>query len=295
MISHVHYFAFINIDFISHFVARSPSFVRSFCSSSHSALDLTILSSFVLSANFATSLFTPFFRSEKSECHYTNGMQQVRYLKRLIWGQQEICYYDSDLGFSVACTELGRPIAEYWNRLEWLSYLWASVEKFCSYNYRRFKNITVGRRVKPRVKISTLKAESSHRPSLLVCSATGFYPSEIATKWFKNGQEETAGVVSRELLHNGDWTFQTQVMLETKPKRGDIYTCQVEHVSLQTPITMQWVAQPDSAKSKMFIGIGGFVVGLIFMVLGLLVYQKNKKGEDMHSLLPPQVFIHTLG
>uniref|UniRef100_A0A674JLH4 Ig-like domain-containing protein n=1 Tax=Terrapene triunguis TaxID=2587831 RepID=A0A674JLH4_9SAUR len=220
-----------------------------------------------------------FLLQEKSECHYTNGMQRVRYLKRLIWGQQEICYYDSDLGFSVARTELGRPIAEYWNRLEWLSYLWASVEKFCSYNHRRFKNITVGRRVKPRVKISTLKAESSHRPSLLVCSATGFYPSEIATKWFKNGQEETAGVVSRELLHNGDWTFQIQVTLETKPRWGDVYTCQVEHISLQTPITMQWVAQPDSGKSKMFIGIGGFVLGLSFMVLGLLVYQKNKKGE----------------
>uniref|UniRef100_A0A8C0J6D2 Ig-like domain-containing protein n=1 Tax=Chelonoidis abingdonii TaxID=106734 RepID=A0A8C0J6D2_CHEAB len=222
-----------------------------------------------------------FLLQEKSECHYTNGMQQVRYLKRLIWGQQEICYYDSDLGFSVACTELGRPIAEYWNRLEWLRAISDRTEKrkVCVLCLGPFTKVSLSHTVKPRVKISTLKAESSHRPSLLVCSATGFYPSEIATKWFKNGQEETAGVVSRELLHNGDWTFQTQVMLETKPKRGDIYTCQVEHVSLQTPITMQWVAQPDSAKSKMFIGIGGFVVGLIFMVLGLLVYQKNKKGE----------------
>ncbi|KAM7178997.1 DLA class II histocompatibility antigen, DR-1 beta chain-like isoform 3-T3 [Macrochelys suwanniensis] len=193
-----------------------------------------------------------FLLQQKSECHYTNGTQRVRYLKRLIWGQQEICYYDSDLGFSVARTELGRPIAEYWNRLEWLSYLWASVEKFCSYNHRRFKNITADRR--------------------------GFYPSEIATKWFKNGQEETAGVVSRELLHNGDWTFQIQVMLETKPRSGDVYTCQVEHISLQTPITMQWVAQSDTAKRKMFIGIGGFVLGLSFTVLGLLIYQKNKKG-----------------
>uniref|UniRef100_A0A674JNS0 Ig-like domain-containing protein n=1 Tax=Terrapene triunguis TaxID=2587831 RepID=A0A674JNS0_9SAUR len=222
-----------------------------------------------------------FLLQEKSECHYTNGMQRVRYLKRLIWGQQEICYYDSDLGFSVARTELGRPIAEYWNRLEWLSYLWASVENVAG---RGVMQSTV----MPRVKISTLKAESSHRPSLLVCSATGFYPSEIATKWFKNGQEETAGVVSRELLHNGDWTFQIQVTLETKPRWGDVYTCQVEHISLQTPITMQWVAQPDSGKSKMFIGIGGFVLGLSFMVLGLLVYQKNKKGEFFLQPKPVQ-------
>ncbi|XP_075775585.1 rano class II histocompatibility antigen, A beta chain-like isoform X1 [Pelodiscus sinensis] len=219
-----------------------------------------------------------FLLQQKSECYYTNGTQQVRYVKRIIWGQQEICYYDSDLGFSVARTELGRPFAEHWNRLELLSYLWASVEKFCSYTYRRFKNITVDRRVKPRVKISTLTAEPSHRPSSLVCSATGFYPSKIETKWFKNGQEETAGIVSRQLLQNGDWTFQSHVMLETKPRWGDVYTCQVEHISLQTPISIQWATQSDSAKTKMFTGIVGFILGLSLMVLGLLIYQKNKRG-----------------
>ncbi|XP_074839455.1 rano class II histocompatibility antigen, A beta chain-like [Carettochelys insculpta] len=219
-----------------------------------------------------------FLLQHKSECYYTNGTQRVRYVKRLIWGQQEICYYDSDLGFSVARTELGRPFAEYWNQLELLSYLWASVEKFCSYNYRRFKNITLDRRVQPRVKISTLREESSQHPRLLVCSASGFYPSEIVTNWFKNGQEETAGVVSRELRHNGDWTFQIQVTLETKPSWGDVYICQVEHISLQTPITIQWVAQPDSAKRKMFVGIGGFILGLSLMLLGLLIYQKSKRG-----------------
>ncbi|XP_067389404.1 H-2 class II histocompatibility antigen, E-S beta chain-like [Emydura macquarii macquarii] len=219
-----------------------------------------------------------FLLQQKSECHYTNGTQRVRFLKRLIWGQQEICYYDSDLGFYVARTELGRPIAEYWNRLEWLSYLWASVEKFCSYNYRRFKSIITDRKVKPRVKISTLKTESSHHPTLLVCSAAGFYPSEIATKWFKNGQEETTGVVSRQLLRNGDWTFQSHVMLETKPRWGDVYACQVEHISLQTPITVQWVAQSASAKTKMFVGIGGFGLGLSLIVVGLLIYLKNKEG-----------------
>ncbi|XP_075775588.1 DLA class II histocompatibility antigen, DR-1 beta chain-like isoform X4 [Pelodiscus sinensis] len=193
-----------------------------------------------------------FLLQQKSECYYTNGTQQVRYVKRIIWGQQEICYYDSDLGFSVARTELGRPFAEHWNRLELLSYLWASVEKFCSYTYRRFKNITVDRR--------------------------GFYPSKIETKWFKNGQEETAGIVSRQLLQNGDWTFQSHVMLETKPRWGDVYTCQVEHISLQTPISIQWATQSDSAKTKMFTGIVGFILGLSLMVLGLLIYQKNKRG-----------------
>uniref|UniRef100_A0A8C8VI09 Ig-like domain-containing protein n=1 Tax=Pelusios castaneus TaxID=367368 RepID=A0A8C8VI09_9SAUR len=224
-----------------------------------------------------------FLLQQKAECHYTNGTQRMRYLKRLIWGQQEICYYDSDVGFYVARTELGRPIAEYWNRLEWLSYLWASVEKFCIYNHRRFKSIAMDREgeweEEDEVKLE-LGTLGQHHLGLLMCTATGFYPSEIATKWFKNGQEETSGVVSRRLLQNGDWTFQSQVMLETRPRWGDVYACQVEHISLRTPITVQWVQQSDSAKSKMFIGIGSFGLGLSVIVVGLLIYLKNKKGEQ---------------
>ncbi|CAM4669480.1 unnamed protein product [Caretta caretta] len=58
-------------------------------------------------------------------------------------------------------------------------------------------------------------------PHLLVCSVTGFYPGGIEVKWLKNGQEQTAGVVSTELLQNGDWTFQILVMLEMSPRRGE--------------------------------------------------------------------------
>uniref|UniRef100_A0A8D0LBG9 Ig-like domain-containing protein n=1 Tax=Sphenodon punctatus TaxID=8508 RepID=A0A8D0LBG9_SPHPU len=109
----------------------------------------------------------------------------------------------------------------------------------------------------------------------------GIYPSEI--EWFRNGQGETAGAVSTELLQNGDWTFQILVMLETAPRHGDVYTCQVEHASLGSPVTVQWEPQSDSARSKMLTGIGGFVLGLIFLALGLLVYLKNKVVMEVHA------------
>nr|XP_042702678.1 rano class II histocompatibility antigen, A beta chain-like [Chrysemys picta bellii] len=79
----------------------------------------------------------------------------------------------------------------------------------------------------------------AHR-NLLVCSVSGFYPGGIEIKWLKNGQEQTGGVVSTELLQNGDWTFQILVMLEMSPQRGDIYTCQVEHISLRDPLAAHW-------------------------------------------------------
>ncbi|XP_043353196.1 SMH class II histocompatibility antigen, beta-1 chain-like [Dermochelys coriacea] len=63
------------------------------------------------------------------------------------------------------------------------------------------------------------------------------------------------------------------------PRRGDIYTCQVEHISLRDPLTMHWVAQSDSARSKMLMGVGAFMLGLIFLAPGLLTFLKTKNSE----------------
>lgn len=88
--------------------------------------------------------------------------------------------------------------------------------------------------------ISPAKTEALNHHNMLVCSVTDFYPGQIKVRWFRNNQEETAGVVSTPLVRNGDWTFQILVMLEMTPQRGDVYTCHVEHPSLQAPVTVEW-------------------------------------------------------
>ncbi|XP_038226907.1 DLA class II histocompatibility antigen, DR-1 beta chain-like isoform X1 [Dermochelys coriacea] len=224
-----------------------------------------------------------FLYQAKAECLYTNGTARVRFLHRYLYGRQQFVHFDSELGRFVADTELGRPDAEFWNKdPAILADGRAAVDTFCRHNYAVAQTgRMVGRRVQPKVKVSPTTSESGPHSHLLVCSVTGFYPSGIEIKWLKNGQEQTAGVVSTELLQNGDWTFQILVMLEMSPQRGDIYTCQVEHISLQGPITVNWEAQSDSARSKMLTGVGGFVLGLIFLVPGLLIYLKNKKGRPV--------------
>ncbi|KAM9119498.1 HLA class II histocompatibility antigen, DR beta 5 chain-like isoform 2-T2 [Pangshura tecta] len=182
-----------------------------------------------------------FLYQTKHECHFTNGTERVRYLYRDIYNGQQDLHFDSDVGVFVADTELGRPDAEYWNKdPALLADRRAAVDRFCRYNYGAIEHFSIDRRVQPKVKVSPTKSGSQLHPNLLVCSVTGFYPSEIEIKWLKNGQEQTAGVVSTELLQNGDWTFQMLVMLEMSPRRGDVYTCQVEHISLQDPITVHW-------------------------------------------------------
>ena len=111
--------------------------------------------------------------------------------------------------------------------------------------------------VEPTVTISPSRTEALNHHNLLVCSVTDFYPGQIKVRWFRNDREETAGVVSTPLIRNGDWTFQILVMLEMTPQRGDVYTCRVEHPSLQSPITVEWrkgrfIDPTDSTGKKKF-------------------------------------------
>lgn len=46
--------------------------------------------------------------------------------------------------------------------------------------------------------------------------------------------------MSPGLVRNGDWTFQTVVMLEMTLELRDVYTCVVDHPSLLSPISVEW-------------------------------------------------------
>lgn len=182
-------------------------------------------------------------------------------------------------------TELGRPIAKDWNsQPDFLEDKRAAVDTYCRHNYGVSESFLVQRRVVPTVTVYPTKTQPLQHHNLLVCAVSGFYPGHIEVRWFRNGEEEEAGVVSTGLIRNGDWTFQTLVMLETVPQSGEVYTCQVEHPSVTSPITVEWKAQSESAQSKMLSGVGGFVLGLLFLGLGLFVYRRNQKG---HSGLQP--------
>lgn len=216
----------------------------------------------------------------KSECHFYNGTQRVRLLERYFYNLEENLRFDSDVGEFRAVTELGRPDAEYWNsQPEILERTRAELDTVCRHNYEGPETHTSLRRLEqPNVVISLSRTEALNHHNTLVCSVTDFYPAKIKVRWFRNGQEETVGVSSTQLIRNGDWTFQVLVMLEMTPRRGEVYTCHVEHPSLKSPITVEWRAQSESAWSKMLSGIGGCVLGVIFLGLGLFIRHRSQKG-----------------
>nr|AJD14497.1 MHC class II antigen [Muntiacus crinifrons]AJD14500.1 MHC class II antigen [Muntiacus reevesi] len=221
-----------------------------------------------------------FLEYAKSECHFSNGTERVQFLQRYIYNREEFVRFDSDWGEFRAVTELGRPSAKYLNsQKEILEQRRGEVDRFCRHNYGILDSFAVQRRVDPTVTVYPAKTQPLQHHNLLVCSVNGFYPGHIEVKWFRNGHEEEAGVISTGLIPNGDWTFQTMVMLETVPQSGEVYTCQVEHPSQTSPIRVEWMARSDSAQSKMMSGVGGFVLGLLFLAVGLFIYFRNQKGR----------------
>ncbi|XP_075409960.1 HLA class II histocompatibility antigen, DP beta 1 chain-like [Tenrec ecaudatus] len=182
------------------------------------------------------------------------------FLERNIYNREEYIQFHSHVGLLQAVTELAQPAVKNRNiRKKFLELRPHAVDLACIHNQS-------WTRVPPKMNISPSKMGTLQHHSLLVCHITGFYPSTIQACWLRNHQEETAEVLSTELIHNEDWPFQMLVMLEIVPQQGDIYVCHVDHSSLDSPVTMEWKAQSDSAQSKMLTRVGGFVLGLIFLI-----------------------------
>ncbi|XP_044930782.1 H-2 class II histocompatibility antigen, E-S beta chain-like [Mustela putorius furo] len=213
----------------------------------------------------------------KSECHYCNGTERVRLrigISTTAKSRWRTCASTATWGSSAG----DRAGAARRSVLEQPEGLHGAEE------VRGAHRVQTQLRVEPIVTVYPGMTQSLKHHNLLISSVNGFYPGHIEVRWFWNGQEEESGVVSTGPIRNGDWTFQTLVMLETVPQSGEVYTCQVEHPSLMSPVTMEWRTQSDSAQSKLLSGTGGFVLGLLFLVVGLFIYFRNQKG---HSGLQP--------
>ncbi|XP_040838845.1 HLA class II histocompatibility antigen, DRB1 beta chain-like [Ochotona curzoniae] len=226
-----------------------------------------------------------FMLQMKYECGFSHGAQQVRYVERHFYNRREFLRFHSDVGEFQALTELGRLEAEAWNKQkDKLEDRRAAVDTFCRYNYLALESFVLQWRSErglavavPQVTVYPAKTQPLQHHNLLVCAVSGFYPGSIQVRWFRSGEEEEAGVVSTGLIRNGDWTFQTLVMLETVPESGEVYSCHVEHPSVSSPVIVKWKPQSGSAQTKMLSGVGGLVLGLLFQGLGLLIYFRSQK------------------
>ncbi|XP_057896585.1 class II histocompatibility antigen, B-L beta chain-like [Melospiza georgiana] len=208
----------------------------------------------------------------KSECYFTNGTEKVKFVERGIYNRLQHVMFVSDVGHYVGFTPFGERFAREMNSDPAITEdARTTVDWLCRYNYKLSTPLITERRVPPSVSISLVPPSSSQPgPGRLLCSVMdALLRAAIQVRWFQGQQELLEHVVATDVVPNGDWTYQLLVLLETPPRRGLSYSCQVEHVSLEQPLRRHWEMPPDAARSKMLTGIGCFVLGFVFLALGL--------------------------
>uniref|UniRef100_A0A8C0Z6N0 Ig-like domain-containing protein n=1 Tax=Canis lupus familiaris TaxID=9615 RepID=A0A8C0Z6N0_CANLF len=103
----------------------------------------------------------------------------------------------------------------------------------------------------------------------LRCQALSFYPQNITMKWLKDRQPlDAEDVEPKDVLPNGDGTYQRWVALAVAPGEEQRYTCQVEHPGLDQPLTASWEAPMSGT---LVVGISsGIAVCIIVLFTGIL-------------------------
>ncbi|XP_022047318.2 HLA class II histocompatibility antigen, DR alpha chain-like [Acanthochromis polyacanthus] len=112
----------------------------------------------------------------------------------------------------------------------------------------------------------------------LICHVSGFYPAPVKVSWIKNGKNVTEGSSINVPFPNKDGSFTQISRLEFIPQLGDIYSCSVEHVSLDEPLTAMWdvTMTPPSVGPLVFCG-AGLTVGLLGVAVGIFFFIKGHK------------------
>ncbi|KAG8448564.1 hypothetical protein GDO86_015599 [Hymenochirus boettgeri] len=104
------------------------------------------------------------------------------------------------------------------------------------------KYISIGReelekRVTPIIKVTE---QHSDMITKLHCWVYGFYPKYVDVRWVKNDKDDVYTEEVPQVLPNPDGTYQVRVTVEVKLKKGDSYSCHVDHSSLSGKEIVKW-------------------------------------------------------
>ncbi|XP_029360206.1 H-2 class II histocompatibility antigen, A-Q alpha chain-like [Echeneis naucrates] len=111
----------------------------------------------------------------------------------------------------------------------------------------------------------------------LICFVYDFYPPFIEVSWTKNGHPVSEGVTLSRYYPNSDQTFYQLSTLTFTPREGDIYSCTVEHMSLDKPKTKFWEPEfnHQSLGPDIFGGVG-LTMGFVGIAAGTYLIAKGR-------------------
>ncbi|XP_014392564.1 PREDICTED: hereditary hemochromatosis protein [Myotis brandtii] len=99
----------------------------------------------------------------------------------------------------------------------------------------------------------------------LRCQALSFYPPDVTMTWLKDRQPlDAKDAEPRDLLPNGDGTYQARVALAVPSGEERRYACQVQHPGLEQPLAAAWESSMSGA--LVFGVICGTLMGVVIVI-----------------------------
>ncbi|KAK6486383.1 tyrosine-protein phosphatase non-receptor type substrate 1-like [Huso huso] len=135
--------------------------------------------------------------------------------------------------------------------------------------------------VTARPNIGLVYVNSSNGSTRLVCTSEGFSPKHIEVSWFKDGELISNDAHEENLTSNDDGSF-TLTSYCSVSGSGD-YTCQVNHSTLQSPLTASvTVLQHEDNQIRIILHLHSHhlfrlavvVIGLLFICAILLIIHR---------------------
>uniref|UniRef100_G1PHG2 Homeostatic iron regulator n=1 Tax=Myotis lucifugus TaxID=59463 RepID=G1PHG2_MYOLU len=141
----------------------------------------------------------------------------------------------------------------------------AYLERLCPEQLGRLLELGTGvldRQVPPSVRVTRRVASEA---TTLRCQALSFYPPDVTMTWLKDRQPlDAKDAEPRDLLPNGDGTYQAQVALAVPPGEERRYACQVQHPGLEQPLAAAW--EPSMSGALVFGIICGTLMGVLIVI-----------------------------
>ncbi|KAK2844560.1 hypothetical protein Q5P01_011219 [Channa striata] len=212
-------------------------------------------------------------------CQLTST-NDVVYLIQIYYNKVLLGQYNSTAGNFSSYTENTKEIVDSLNKNPTFLKKERKNEETCRTNIPVALGLFL-KPVEPYVSLKSVETAGSKHPAMLMCSVYNFYPKQISVTWLRDGKEVTSDVTSTEEHPNGNWLYQIHSYLEYTPRSGEKITCMVEHASLNEPKLYDWDPISESEKNKIAVGAAGLLLGLVFLIAGIIVFKKNSPGRSL--------------
>ncbi|XP_037398620.1 class I histocompatibility antigen, F10 alpha chain-like isoform X1 [Pygocentrus nattereri] len=213
------------------------------------------------------------------EIEEANGKPKfLRGIDEYSYDGDEFLSFDDDNMRWIAPVAQALPTKRKWDDVPILNqYTKGYLEKECVdwlTKFMQYGKEALRKHSPPDVHVFAKKCTTDSTKLTLTCLATGFYPKDmvVSLRKYRTALPEHL-VKSSGVRPNEDGTHQLRKSVDIQEDEKAKYDCFVNHITLKTPVTKQWVPS-----SGMVGAVIGGVIVLLLLTSGGIIFALIKKG-----------------